>query len=116
MAMEIYVCPEIPLHELVQECYTADDQDLLKGSVPQPVDWLRAWRHVKEGVSFRSSARLQLTGNFAEKGSTKSIDRRAVKALQDIIVEKKREKQNGIMCVLLLPWPFVWMIEDPGSF
>ena len=92
MAMEIHLCPEIPLHELLQECYTADDQDLLKGSVPQPVDWLRAWRHLKEGVSFRSSARLHSTENFAEKDSTKSVDRRAVKALQEIIVEEKREK------------------------
>ena len=92
MAMEIYLCPEIPVHELLHECYTADDQDLLKGSVPQPVDWLRAWRHLKEGVSFRSSARLRSTENFAEKDSTKSVDRRAVKTLQEITVEEKREK------------------------
>ena len=64
---------------------------------------------------FCSSARLNSTENFAEKDSTKSVERRVVKALQEIIVEEKREK-NGIMCVLLLPWPFVWMIEDPGSF
>ena len=96
MAMEIYLCPEILVHELLQECYTADDQDLLKGSVPQPVDWLRAWRHLKEGVSFRSSARLHSTENFAEKDSTKSVDRRAVKALQEIIVEEKREKKTGL--------------------
>ena len=67
-------------------------------------------------MSFRSSARLNSTENFAEKDSTKSVDRRVVKALQEIIVEEKREKKNGIMCGLLLPLPFVWMIEDPGSF
>ena len=78
------------------ECYTADDQDLLKGSVPQPVDWLRAWRHLKEGVSFHSSARLNSTENFAEKDSTKSVERRVVKALQEIIVEEKREKTTEL--------------------
>ena len=96
MAMEIYLCPEIPVHELLQDCYTADDQDLLKGSVPQPVDWLRAWRHLKEGVSFRSSARLNSTGHFAETDSTKSVDGRVVKALHEIIVEEKREEKTEL--------------------
>ena len=115
MAMEIYLLPEVPVHELLQECYTADDQALLNGSVPQPVDWLRAWRHLKEGVSFRSSARLKSTDNFAEKHSAWTVDRRVEKALQEIIVEEVREKKE-IICVQLVLLLFLWMIEDPGIF
>ena len=95
MAMEIYLCPETPVSELLTVERTVEDQNLLQGSVPHPPDWLRAWRHLKEGVSFRSSTRLQTTEKFIEKGVAQGLECRKVKALQSIIVERKREQKRN---------------------
>ena len=89
VAMELYLSPETPVREVLLDARNLEDQELLKGSVPQPVLWLRAWKYLKEGISFRSSARLLTTEGFAD-GCDKNMDGRVVKALQEIIVEEKR--------------------------
>ena len=79
--MELYLSPETPVREVLLDARNLEDQELLKGSVPQPVLWLRAWKYLKEGISFRSSARLLTTEGFAY-GCDKNMDGRVVKALQ----------------------------------
>ena len=93
MALEIYLCPATPVKELLKRELNMEDHELLKGSVPQPADWLRAWRRLKEGVSFRSSARLSKTEKFGQ-ASSPSMDRKSAKALREIIVEDKRENKR----------------------
>ena len=94
MAMDIYLCPETPVSELLAESRPVQDDELFKGSVPQPADWLRAWRHLKEAMSFRSCEKISGTENFVQTGVAKGSDRRTVKALQAIIVEGKREQKR----------------------
>ena len=59
--MEMYLSPETPVREVLLDARNLEDQELLKGSVPQPVLWLRAWKYLKEGISFRSNAWLLTT-------------------------------------------------------
>ena len=92
--MELYLSPETLVREVLLDARNLEDQQLLKGSVPQPVLWLRAWKYLKEGISFRSSARLLTTEGFAD-GCNKNMDGRVVKALQEIIVEEKREQKRS---------------------
>jgi len=95
MAMEIFMSPETPVQELLSDSYTMADQELLKGSVPQPVDWLRAWRHMKEGISFNSSGRLSTTERYAQKaGPESNVNRKVIKALQEIMVEGQRQQKR----------------------
>lgn len=94
VAMELYLSPETPVREVLLDARNLEDQELLKGSVPQLVLWLRAWKYLKEGISFRSSARLLTTEGFAD-GCDKNMDGRVVKALQEIIVEEKREQKRS---------------------
>jgi len=95
MAMEIFMSPETPVQELLSDGYTIADPELLKASVPQPVDWLRAWRHMKEGISFHSSGRLSTTERYAQKAGTESnVNRKVIKALQEIMVEGQRQQKR----------------------
>ena len=42
MVMDLYLCPEALVPELLPESGPVADYELLEGSVPQPADWLRA--------------------------------------------------------------------------
>jgi hypothetical protein len=95
MALEMFLSADIPVRELLADPLSLEDHDLLKGSVPQPSDWLRAWRHLKEGVSFRSSARLAGTESYIQSGYSHKLDRKSAKALQEIVVEEKREQKRN---------------------
>lgn len=58
MAMGIYLCLNMIVAELLPERRLVQDDELLKGVVPHFVDWLRAWRQLKETVRCRSCGQL----------------------------------------------------------
>ena len=68
--------PDLPLVALLPEC--EDDTSLLRGCVPQPEDFLKAWRCVKSPVSF-SKASMQSHMDFFITGHQRAeggIERR----------------------------------------
>lgn len=68
--------PDLPLVALLPEC--EDDTSLLRGCVPQPEDFLKAWRCVKSPVSF-SKASMQSHTDFFITGHQRAeggIERR----------------------------------------
>ena len=54
VAKSLFLSPDRPVSELLP--YDLKDQDLFRGNVPQPADWLRAWSACKRVTSFRSAA------------------------------------------------------------
>ena len=50
-AVEAYINPDKPAEAFLQRV-SADDAALFSGAVPQPEDWLRAWRSARTPQSF----------------------------------------------------------------
>ena len=63
VAAEFYLAPEKPLVQCLP--YLAADQGLFKGNVPQPLDWLRAWRACRTPSSFQGALQYFETEDFA---------------------------------------------------
>ena len=63
VATSLYLSPDRPVSELLP--YDLKDQDLFRGNVPQPADWLRAWSACKRVTSFRSAAQHFQTEDYA---------------------------------------------------
>ena len=108
LALEIYLAVDTPVREVIMDAAVLSEQDLLKGSVPQPADWLRAWRYMKEGTSFREASRACTTESYIHGTVSCPVpSRKAVKALQEVLVEKIREdkrswlKQAGAVAILV---------------
>lgn len=53
VAQEFFLAPDKPLEECLP--YGLKEQDLFRGNVPQPEDWLRAWRACRTPSSFRAA-------------------------------------------------------------
>ena len=63
-AQEAYLRPEAPLSECLP--YTLEDQKLFGGNVPQPLEWLRAWRACRTPSAFRAALAHFQTEDFAQ--------------------------------------------------
>ena len=74
LACEACQKPKLPLTELLQA--THEDDLLLKGSVPQPADWLSAWRAVRSPISFSKAEAHSQTAFYAAGASERGIGRR----------------------------------------
>ncbi|CAE7450174.1 unnamed protein product [Symbiodinium sp. CCMP2592] len=73
------------------------DLDLLKGSVPQPSDWLSVWSDtVRVNLSSRGSTRSSLTQQFISSNrlQVKEVERRAIAQMRLILRECVREKKR----------------------
>ncbi len=93
---------------------SAEDMELLQGSVPQPADWLRAWRYLRQGVSFLGAQGLLRTEQFIGQGQAMiSCSKQGVQALQEILVEcirmEKREWLRQASAVSLC-------VDDRGAY
>jgi len=53
VAQEVFLAPDKPISQCLP--YSVADQSLFKGNVPQPQDWLRAWRACQTPSSFQSA-------------------------------------------------------------
>lgn len=63
VAKNLFLSPDRPVSELLP--YDLKDQDLFRGNVPQPADWLRAWSACKRVSSFRSAVQHFQTEDYA---------------------------------------------------
>ena len=62
VAVGLYLAPEKPISMCMP--YSNDDQNLFKGNVPQPADWLRAWRACRAPSSFQAAVQFFGTEDF----------------------------------------------------
>lgn len=63
VAAEAFLSPDKPVSQCLP--YSLEDQSLFKGNVPQPLDWLRAWRACRTPSSFQAALKYFGTEDFA---------------------------------------------------
>ena len=97
LALHMFCCPDAPVREVIcDSAANLSDMELLRGSVPQPCDWLRAWRYLKEGISFHGAAKLSKTEQHIEQQAAgPAASRVAIQALQRVMVEVTRDRKRA---------------------
>ena len=85
--------PEEPVCITLQA--TLEDDRLLSGNVPQPQDWLRAWRISRDPRSWQAAEHDDVTSNFICQIRPLAVQRKSWKALcvtmAEVVRNRKRE-------------------------
>lgn len=78
---------------------SAQDDHLLKGSVPQPEDWLQAWAMTKRGLSNRCASELNFTSKFitSARVDVQAIQRRAFSQMQLVMQSCIRRRKKSFL-------------------
>ncbi|CAE7431728.1 Cdkl4 [Symbiodinium sp. CCMP2592] len=69
VATKVYLAPDTPISQCLP--YSIKHQHLFSRNVPQPADWLRAWRACRTASSFKGAVKLYSTEDFAAGRNTK---------------------------------------------
>ena len=85
VATEAYFQPDAPIRKVLQREH--GDEELLRGAVPQPPDWLRAFRSVQSPESFNAAEEHQETEHYIRSIRARPVLRRAVKSQIAIMAE-----------------------------
>ena len=78
---------------------TVEDDRLLSGNVPQPEDWLRAWRISQDPRSWRAAEHDDVTSNFICQIRSLAVQRRSWKALCVTMAEEVRNRKREALRV-----------------
>jgi hypothetical protein len=93
MAAAAFLRPDRPVTEVCM--MPPEDEDLLRGGVPQPADWLRVWRSLRTPASYSAAAACGATEHFICALRSRPTDRRAyaqvASALAEAVRARKRE-------------------------
>ena len=92
---------------------TADDE-LFRGAVPQPSDWMRAWQACQCPVSYRSAEAQGVTENFIHgRRRRRDLDRRGFAAMVAVMSRVLREQ---IRELLRQAFAITLLLDDRGPF
>ena len=100
-AERCFRCPDAPVVEFLQQ--QPGDEDLLRGNVPQPEDWLRAWRCCKTTSSFSAAQEQGTTEHYISGGNHGTGDprqpatRKAIRKMVSAMAEAVRASQRDIL-------------------
>ena len=78
-AVTAHLAPDQPVRVSQQAC--VDDDLLLQEAVPQPCDWLRAWRSCKSPSSWQATAHRACTEHFIAQIRGRPVEARAFKSM-----------------------------------
>lgn len=78
VATKSFLLPDLPISQCLP--YSLKDQQLLNGNVPQPLDWLRAWRACKATASFEGAVSFYQTDDFA-RGCRRRTSSRSLRCM-----------------------------------
>jgi len=92
LAVAAHLMPDQPVRMLLQS--DMDDDRLLSGAVPQPADWLRAWRVCMNPVSWTQAAEQAQTEHYIAQIRTHSVKPRAVQAMVTCMKEVLRAQKR----------------------
>ena len=97
LALRCFLCPSSSL--VLSSNIPKSDQQLLKGSVPQPQDWLRAWKAVARCLSMRTAASLNFTEQFISsyRVAVQEVERRAFQKMVFIMQEAVRIRKRDVL-------------------
>ena len=92
VAVAAFLRPDEPVRFAMQA--TLDDDRLLHGAVPQPADWLRAWRAARTPQSWQAAAKAAQTEHFAHQVRPRAVQPRTIQSMaliqREVIRERKR--------------------------
>ena len=93
LVVRAFLCPAEPAVLALQA--NASDDELLRGAVPQPEDWLRNWRGIRNGDSWSSLELHSLTENWISQRRHRQVMRRAHAAMalvqREVLRMRKRD-------------------------
>ena len=92
VAVLAWLRPDAPVNLALQE--SLSDDRLLAGSVPQPDDWLRAWRAARTPHSWRAAAEGLKTEHFIRQTRDRSRQPRALEQMATIMQEAIRQAKR----------------------
>lgn len=92
IAVEAFLRPDVPVRIALQA--TQEDDRLLCGAVPQPADWLRAWRAVRSPKSWQAAAAEAETEHFIHHIRHRAVTPRSIQALVEIMREVVRQQKR----------------------
>ena len=92
LAVAAHRQPDKPVRILLQT--TVDDEQLLAGAVPQPADWLRAWRVCMDPVSWAIAAHLAGTEHYIAQIRERSVKPRAIQSMVRCMTEALRIRKR----------------------
>ena len=109
LAVKAWLCPSEPLVEWLAG--SPEDDELLRGSVPQMEHWVRAWRYAKNPTSLRAAECIQgteafLAGSKASEAVVAVASRRALRSMYEImaeaVLEMKREWLRSAVAICIV--------------
>ena len=92
LVVAAHLQPDKPVRILLQA--TVDDEHLLAGSVPQPADWLRAWRICMDPVSWATAAHQAGTEHYIAQIRERSVKPRAIQSMVRCMTEALRIRKR----------------------
>jgi hypothetical protein len=99
LAVKAWLCASTPVVQWLQG--TSQDDQLLRGAVPQLEQWLRAWRYAKNPTSLRAAEAIQGTEAFlAGSKSPETVtlaSRKALRSMYEIMAEVVMEKKRAAL-------------------
>ena len=76
---------------------TLSDDRLLAGSVPQPPDWLRAWRAARTPQSWQAAQDSMRTEHFIRQCRDRRVQARPLAQMASILREVIREEKRSLL-------------------
>ena len=103
-ALRLWRCADTPVAEMLID---KRDLDLMKGRVPEPGDWLLAWRAVMNPQSFRSTEAFAQTNHYIQMRDDRALLRRTFANMVTVMAtvvrrQKYHELSKATTCSLIL--------------
>ena len=92
IAVMAHCAPDRPVVVALQR--SLDDDQLLSGAVPQPEDWLRAWRSCMDPSSWEQAGNHAQTEHFIAQIRPRSVQGRSFQAMAACMIEVLRERKR----------------------
>ena len=92
LAVKAHLAPDTPVRILLQT--DMDDEQLLRGAVPQPADWLRAWRVCMKPCSWREAAKSSQTDHYVAQIREHSVKPQAIQSMVSCMKEALRMRKR----------------------
>ncbi len=95
IACRAYLQPDKAVTEMLP--YQLEDQSLMNGNVPQPEDWLRAWRLCRTTTSFAAAEATYTTEHVINPLRQCPTRRRAFGNMVEVMAEVLREEKRHMV-------------------
>ena len=110
-AVKLFFCPDVI--SVLESSLSASDAELFRGAVPQPEDWLRAWRACRTPQSFRAAQSHGMTETFIRGSRVLGTSNKAVASMVRVMSLVLRSRK----CTVLREAKAVSLsLDDCGGF